>query len=251
LTLPADDQTQPAVEGAPAPAASLLPPGLVFADVYTRFAAYFLDGLLLSALISIPPAALGLYDYAATYPPQPMPRATYIGTTIFGLAVQAAYFLWFWTGGRRATPGQRVFNVQVGNAFDGRPLTMSQGIARWLGMGWWLNGLTLLPYFGLAVVGFVGGIVWWVVLGISIILSPTKQGIHDRIARSALVRPAGPPSRWAVGCVWLFVALVVIEIVLIAMLVSMVAGFRDSGLFPPGMDPLELFLDQFRDLWPS
>ena len=110
--------------------------GLVFADVYTRFAAYFLDGALLAALISIPPTVLGLYDYASTYPPEPMPRATFVGTTIFGLAIQAAYFLWFWTGGRRATPGQRVFGLQVGNAFDGQPLTMTQAITRWLAMGW-------------------------------------------------------------------------------------------------------------------
>ena len=129
MTLPADDQPRPPV---PTAAASL-PPGLVFADIHTRFAAYWLDAVLLSALVSIPPALLGMYDYATTYPPEPMPRATFIGTTIFGLAMQAGYFLWFWTGGRRATPGQRVFSLQVGNAFDGRPLTMTQAIARWLG----------------------------------------------------------------------------------------------------------------------
>ena len=39
---------------------------------------------------------------------------------------------------------------------------------------------------------YAASAVWWVVLVISIIISPTKQGIHDRFSRSALVRPAGP-----------------------------------------------------------
>ena len=153
----------PAVEPAPEPARTdrpVLPEGLVFADVYTRFAAYFLDGVLIGALMLDPPAVLGLYDYASTYPPEPMPRATFAGTTVFGLAVQAAYFLWFWTGGRRATPGQRVFGLQVGNAFDGQPLTMTQAVTRWVAMGWWLTQrLLLLPFFVVAIGAYAASVI--------------------------------------------------------------------------------------------
>ena len=145
----------PAIEPAPETAHNdrpVLPDGLVFADAYSRFAAYILDGVVLAALTSIPPALLGLYDYSSsTYPPPPMPRATFIGTTIFSIALQAAYFLWFWTAGRLATPGQRVFDIQIGNAFDGRALTMSQAITRWLAMGWWVEILVLVPILGVAV----------------------------------------------------------------------------------------------------
>lgn len=226
-----------------------LPPGLVFADTYTRFAAYFLDGVVLSVVASIPPAVLGLYDYATTYPPEPMPRATYVGVAVFTLAVQTAYFLWFWTGGRRATPGQRVFNIQVGNAFDGQPLTMSQAITRWLAMGWWLSLVVLLPFLALAIATYAVQIVWVVVLGISVIFSPTKQGIHDRLARSALVRPAGPTSRWAIGCVWLLVILVVIEAIALVLLFSVVDTLQDY--YPPGTNPFELIERQIRVLWPD
>ena len=229
---------------------AVLPTGLIFADAYTRFAAYFLDGVLLSALISIPPAVLGLYDYAATYPPEPMPRPIFVGTTIFGLAIQAAYFLWFWTGGRRATPGQRVFDIQVGNAFDGEPLTMAQAITRWLAMGWWLNLLVVLPFFGLAVGAYAASVIWWIVLAISVVLSPTKQGLHDRIARSALVRPAGPTSRWAIGCAWLFIALLVIELILGALFISLINSVYEAGLYPPGMNPLDIFSAQIKEFWP-
>lgn len=234
-----------------APSTASLPPGLVFADVYTRFAAYFLDSVVLYAAISIPPAVLGLYDYAATYPPEPMPRGIFIGTSIFAIAIQAAYFLWFWSGGRRATPGQRALNVQVGNAFDGQPLTMSQAVARWLGLGYWVSLLTLLPFFGLAVAAFAIGVVWFLVLGISIVVSPTKQGIHDRLARSALVRPAGPTSRWAIGCLWLYVALVAFSVLMIVLFGFVLGSIRDTSFLPPGADPFEVFEQQIRELWPS
>lgn len=230
---------------------SALPPGLVFADTYTRFAAYFLDSVVLSAAISIPPAVLGLYDYAYTYPPEPMPRAIFVGTSIFALAIQAAYFLWFWTGGRRATPGQRAFNVQVGNAFDGQPLTMSQAVARWLGLGYWVTLLTLLPFFGLAVAAYAIGIAWFLVLGISMVLSPTKQGIHDRLARSAVVRPAGPTSRWAIGCLWIYVGLLVFSILMLALAFVLLQSIRDTSFYPPGPDPFEVFEQQIRELWPN
>jgi uncharacterized RDD family membrane protein YckC len=244
-----------AAEDRPAPEVAMvapsLPPGLVFADTYSRFAAYFLDSILISALISVPPAVLGLYDYASVYPPEPMPRATFIGTTIFGIAAQAAYFLWFWTGGRRATPGQRAFNIQLGNAFDGQPLTMSQAFARWFAMGWWVGVVILLPFLGLAVVAYAASVVWWLILGISIIVSPTKQGIHDRIASSALVRPAGPTSRWAIGCVWFYVASVVVVIVMALLLYLLLESIRDSGFYPPGPDPFDIFTEQVREFWPS
>ena len=242
-------------EGQPAsavtPATPALPPGLVFADTYTRFAAYFVDTVLLSAAISIPPALLGLYDYAYTFPPEPMPRATFVGTTIFGMAIQAAYFLWFWSGGRRATPGQRAFNVQVGNAFDGQPLSMSQAIARWLALGYWVSLLALLPFFALAVAGYVIGGVWLLVVGISVVLSPTKQGIHDRLARSAVVRPAGPTSRWAIGCLWLYVGLLAFSVLMLVLFGILLTSVGDTSFLPPGANPFDVFEQQIRELWPN
>ena len=43
------------------------------------------------------------------------------------VVVGFAYFVFFWTGGRRATPGQQLFKLQVGNAFDGMALTLDAG----------------------------------------------------------------------------------------------------------------------------
>jgi uncharacterized RDD family membrane protein YckC len=245
----------PAVEPAPGTAPSdrpVLPEGLVFADAFSRFAAYLLDGVVLAALTSIPPAILGLYDYqSTTYPPPPMPRATFIGTTIFSIAIQAAYFLWFWTAGRRATPGQRVFNIQIGNAFDGRALTMTQAITRWLAMGWWLEILVLLPFFGVAVAAYAATGIWFVVIALSIVLSPTKQGIHDRLARSALVRPVGPTSRWAIGCVWIYVGIALFGLLMLGLALYLFSAIDRSSIYPPGMDPVDVFKEQIRAFWPD
>lgn len=247
----AEGQSPPA-ESTSSVAAPLLPPGLVFADTPSRIAAYILDSILLSAVASIPPALLGLYDYAYTAGaiPEPMPRETFIGVTIFTFAVQAAYFLWFWTGGRRATPGQRAFGIQIGNAFDGRPLTMTQAIERWLAMGWWATLLVLLPFLAVAVVSYAIFVVWWTVLVISMIVSPTKQGIHDRFARSAMVRPAGQSNRWAVGCLVVYGLLTVLSVAFLVLVFSVLNIFDDPSLYPPGMNPVDIIDRQIRELWP-
>ena len=230
---------------------SLLPPGLVFADTPSRVAAYVLDSFLLSALVSIPPALLGFYDYsyAGGAYPEPISRAAFVGLTIFSFAMSAAYFLWFWTGGRRATPGQRVFGIQLGNAFDGRPLTMTQAIERWLAMGWWATLLILLPFLALAIASYAVFAVWWVVLVISIIISPTKQGIHDRFSRSALVRLAGQGNRWAVGCVWVLAIVTILEIAAVILFASLLNSLSD--LYPPGLNPFDYMWEQIRTIWPS
>jgi uncharacterized RDD family membrane protein YckC len=231
----------------------LLPPGLVFADTPSRIAAYVLDSFLLSALVSIPPALLGFYDYSysgGAYP-DPISRASFVGLTIFSFAMSAAYFLWFWTGGRRATPGQRVFGIQLGNAFDGRPLTMTQAIERWLAMGWWATLLILLPFLAIAIASYAVFAVWWVVLVISMIVSPTKQGIHDRFSRSALVRPAGQGNRWAVGCLWVLAIVTILEIGAVILLASLMNTLADSDLYPPGLNPFDYMWEQIRTIWPS
>ena len=245
----AEDQSALATPRPPV-SQQVLPAGLVFADTPSRIAAYLLDAVLLSVIGSIPPAVLGLYDYAYSSVYQPMPRETFVGVTVFTFAVQTAYFLWFWTGGRRATPGQRVFGIQIGNAFDGRPLTMTQAIERWLAMGMWATLLVLLPFFAVAVASYAIYFVWWVILVISIVVSPTKQGIHDRFARSALVRPAGQGNRWALGCVLVYGVLVVLSAAGLLAMIALLNAFDDPSLYPPGLSPFEIFDRQIREIWP-
>jgi uncharacterized RDD family membrane protein YckC len=198
--------------GAPTTSSRLLPPGLVFSDTPSRLVAYFLDSIVISVIYSIPLSLLGLYSF--TYPDLP-DRNSFIVGSLLGFVLQVVYFVWFWSGGRRATPGQRVFGIQVANAFDGQPLTLNQAVKRWIGLGFWIPLPFVLPIMAIAVGSFVVGAVWWLMLLITTVVSPTKQGLHDRFAGAALVRPAGAGNRWAVGFLVLVLIFTVVELLLL------------------------------------
>lgn len=217
----------------------LLPPGLVFSDTPSRAMAYFLDSLVMGVIGSVPLSIAGFYDWA--YPNLP-DRNAFALAILLSYVLSAVYFVWFWTGGRRATPGQRVFNIQVANAFDGRPLSARQAVTRWLGFGFWLGLPFLLPIMTVAIASIIASMTWSLVVLVSAIASPTKQGVHDRLAGSAVVRPAGAGNRWAVGGLVILLILTALEGLLLA---SAFMGPSASYL-PP--DFWDVYL---RWLWPS
>ena len=103
-----------------------------------------------------------------------------------------AYFVFFWTGGRRATPGQQLFKLQVGNAFDGKALTSTQAVKRWFALGTFLSLFSILP--AIYPLASLVELVWVIALFVTTVRSPTKQGFHDKFANSAVVRPSGQSS---------------------------------------------------------
>jgi uncharacterized RDD family membrane protein YckC len=233
-----------AADVARAPGA-LLPPGLVFADTPSRIVAYLLDGIVISIINWVPLAVLGFYDTTSLRPPG---RDAFVLASLITFAISSAYFLWFWTGGRRATPGQRVFEIQVGNAFDGRSLTTFQAVERYLVMGLWLSLPALLPFLGVALVSFAVVAIWELVLIVSVVISRTKQGIHDRSARSAVVRPAGKGNGWAIGCLAAYGLVVGLSVAVIAAIVPLMTSVE----YPPGVqNPFEYIVEYFRTIWPS
>ncbi len=76
-----------------------------------------------------------------------------------------------------------------------------------------MPGVSGLPSSGLLFV------LWNIVLLITTATSPTKQGLHDRLANSAVVRPANAGNGLAYGCLAIVVALLVIAIVAIVGLI--------------------------------
>ena len=133
--------------GSPQPVATEVAPGLTFADTPSRVVAYIIDWIILIFAITIVAAVLGSI-FAVTTSVTDSNLAGRVGgatgSIIFAL-IGLAYFVGSWTGGRRATIGQRAMNIQVGNAFDGRPLSLEQAIRRWLGLGSWIALLGILP----------------------------------------------------------------------------------------------------------
>jgi uncharacterized RDD family membrane protein YckC len=240
-TLTTPDAPTPWQTEAPTASSRLLPAGLVFSDTPSRLMAYLLDGFVVAPLYYVVLALVG-FDVKSIGVGRLPDRNLYVIATLLGLAVQGAFFVWFWSGGRRATPGQRVFGIQVANAFDGQPLTIGQAFGRWAAMGSWIAVPFVLPFMAAAIVSTVAVVVWNLLLLLSTIVSPTKQGLHDRFAGSALVRPSGAGNRWAVGCL---TVLIILGALYVALLVVVFSQIWDR--MPPNP-----FLDEYlRWMWPS
>jgi uncharacterized RDD family membrane protein YckC len=199
----------------PPPSAAEIAPGLTFAGTAARVVAYIIDTIILFFGVTIIAAILALVA-ATTVTDTSMARTVGgpIGSTV-SVVLGLAYFVGSWTGGRRATIGQRALGIQVGNAFDGQSLSLEQAIRRWLGLGGWIGLLAVVP----SLVSLAGLIqfLWVLILLITTATSPTKQGLHDRFANTALVRPTGQGNGLAMACL-IVVVLVVVVGVLVAVL---------------------------------
>ena len=211
---------------APVPVVQEVAPGLVFSSTGARWVAWFVDVVILGiflATISAILDAVGLTSPGPSTASFGEPgywdaylRADPIGA-VLTVAVSALYFVGSWTGGRRATLGQRLLSIQVGNAFDGRSLTMEQAVRRWLGLGEVVSLLGVVP--GLAGAGSLLLFVWWIVLFVTTATSPTKQGLHDKLANTAVVRPTSAGNGWIMGC---FVILLILALLAMFSIVSLI-----------------------------
>ena len=173
----------------PAPGGREVAPGLVISDTWSRLAAYGIDALLLFVVnVAIRFVAGPSTSVAGAAVASPND----IVWTVASLAVDGLYFISAWSGGRRATIGQRLLRIQVGRAFDGASLTLAQAARRWLGFGVWLSLFSLITVAASASALAVG--IWTLALLLTTARSPTKQGVHDLLARSLVVRAADAPS---------------------------------------------------------
>ncbi len=175
-------------------------PGRYFAATVTRVAALLIDGILLGIIAGI------IFAIVAAIVPGPnfddptrfgvVTPAVIIGG-LGGLIVSYLYFFLSWRSAGKATPGQRVFKMQVGNAFDGAALTARQITIRWLTL-FGLGILSVVPFLG--GLGGLATIIWDIVLLVTTASSPTKQGMQDRWAGSAVVATGPQNTGLAWGC---------------------------------------------------
>ena len=230
---PAPDEAQPVTSGtassdsatpaptvawaAPAVAVQEVAPGLTWADIPSRFVAYVIDTFIVAFTGGV---IIGVLGVGSSVPGQLDNDPTGGGLlSIVSTLVGAAYFVLSWSGGRRATLGQRVFRIQVGNAFDGQPLSATQAFKRWIGLGSVIGLLAVIPSASLYGVASLAELAWAVVLLISTSTSPTKQGLHDRFANSAVVRPIGASTGLATTCLVIVIGLFVIALLSIIALI--------------------------------
>jgi len=188
-------------------------PGLEYGRTLDRVMAYWLD----SILIGVPTLILTvvLVGGAGTQGLGRVEGAAVVAGVITAGA-NLIYFVAFWTGSAGATPAMRLMKLQMGDAGTGATPTVPQGMLRWLALGGIFSVVAILP----AVAGLASGLqaIWILLLLVTTATSPTKQGLHDRIAKTALVQPAGAqtPAR---TCLFMLVALMVIWVVGIVALI--------------------------------
>ena len=185
-----------------APVKREVAPGLVFGSTGRRFVAYLVDWILTLLLIWLVDIAVVLVA----------PSGSGLGTILSAVSfagVSLGYLVLGWRSKAHGTPGMRLLKLQIGTAFDGRTLTVDQAFRRWVAMGYPLYLLWLVrPIAGWAVLATIA---WWIALIVTTGASQTKQGLHDRVATSAVVEPAGAGSGAIAGVV---VILVLVALVL-------------------------------------
>lgn len=171
------------------------PPGFVYADVPNRAIAYIIDAILVGIVAGIIGAVLaGVGLSTGTFTPGTLNfEVNYVGllvSAIIGAAISAAYFVYTWTS-MRGTIGMKALGMQIGNAGDGKTLTMDQATRRWLVIA--APGILAQVFFVLPALGTLIGLVafgWFIYLLWTTYSSPTKQGFHDKFANTMVVKAA-------------------------------------------------------------
>jgi uncharacterized RDD family membrane protein YckC len=169
----------------------------VYADVPNRLVGIFLDGAILSLLIFLGAVALSavfgpvvrfdLDNYTAS-----VDETLAVANAVVGLGIGGAYFVGSYTL-LGASPGHRLLGMRLRDETAGGPVRLASAVVRWLllaaplGLAGVVTTIAtgsadLLVNFALAA--------WYLVLLVTTARSPAKRGLHDRLARTLMVKSA-------------------------------------------------------------
>jgi uncharacterized RDD family membrane protein YckC len=139
---------------------------VAYAGFWVRVVAFLIDGIALSIITSVLGPTVGAGPAMEFESSQVQVNyGTNALSSLFGLI----YFVGFWTW-RSQTPGMMAFNMRVIRADDGGDVDIVRGILRYVG---------LIISFAVLLIG----VIWAAFDG-------RKQGWHDKIASTVVVRPA-------------------------------------------------------------
>jgi len=163
-------------------------------------AAYLVDGLVLALVAVVLVIVVGLAL-----------RTTLVASLLLAL-FQVTYFVVSWRSSARATLGMRAFKLQIGRIDDGQPITVEAGIVRWFVLTGWTSVLSLVAALGN--VTSVLAVLWTLILLVSIGSDRRRQGLHDKLVGTAIVRPVGQSDSAAWATLVLLIAVPVVLAVL-------------------------------------
>ncbi len=178
-----------------APPAAGPAPGVAYADLVTRIIAYIIDSILLSIVSFFIAAIVGVAILGALLTGGFI--LAIIGAAVLAVLVlgaSAIYFVYTWTT-MRASPGQKILNLETVAAADGATLTRDQAIRRWAFL-FGPQALASVGQFALAAtsVSFLGPLLSLLAFIYTIYLlyttsqSPKRQGYHDVQAGTVVVK---------------------------------------------------------------
>ena len=181
---------------APPPPVQAGPAGFVYADVPNRAIAYIIDAIILAIVNVVAFAILsGIGLSVLTIDLNAAGGISYnyfagLILTIVGLAISGGYFLYTWTA-MRGTVGMKALGMQVGNAGDGKTLTMDQALRRWIALGVPFSvAQAFNPLPGIGILLGLAAFAYFIFLLWTTYSSPTKQGFHDKFANTMVVKAA-------------------------------------------------------------
>jgi uncharacterized RDD family membrane protein YckC len=153
--------------GTPAPQPSTRPgpmPGWHYAGFWVRFVAILVDAIVLTILSAALIPMTGSQVITTTNGVVTVNYAANAYSTLIGLV----YFvgLWSWRG---QTIGMMPFNMQVVGVADGKKIDILRGLLRYVGVI-----ISIIPLFI--------GLIWAA-------FDARKQGWHDKIASTVVIRP--------------------------------------------------------------
>jgi uncharacterized RDD family membrane protein YckC len=156
---------EPAGWSAAAPAKSGPAAGLVYAGFWVRVLAFIIDAIALGILTS---ALAPLFGAGMMFDPSTTRFEFDYANSGLNTLLGLVYFIGFWAW-RGQTVGMMPFNIRVVSADTGEKIDVVRGLLRYVGL--------IISFVVILI-----GVIW-------VAFDSRKQGWHDKIANTLVVRP--------------------------------------------------------------
>ncbi|MDQ3554015.1 MAG: RDD family protein [Chloroflexota bacterium] len=167
------------------------PSGYYYADLPNRIIAFIIDYILFFVVFLIVGVLTVSLFGINTIVGQMQTTTSVLFQNVLSYAIVGAYFVYTWTA-MRGTLGMKVLGMQIGDQADGRTITFNQAVIRYAVMFGpaFVAGLLSAFILSLGAIASLLALIWFIAILVTTAQSPTKQGIHDKYARTMVVKAA-------------------------------------------------------------